>query len=286
MGTKRGIWLLENVPSGEFLGARLLSKEQVLLVFIYHHKDMKETLSEANKSTSTKLQEVWRKAGIPVKTEENIRAGIQKLYKEFQNLGKANSRNTDKANVKRQIWKGDLVELFDISWQNVMELTTLSEEDKAFLRSQREDRMSSSMTGVDNVFVSKIRTKCTKEDKKYSYKNKHYRAIAQMNNTVILETSAPSDEEDEFLPLAKKKLRSSPRLKPLDQTLTSTWDREQLSIRQASTSFIATAKSLGHDVSKIFVSPSTVYRARVANRRKMAIADAFSKSSFFGLALG
>ncbi|CAH1099025.1 unnamed protein product [Psylliodes chrysocephalus] len=88
------------------------------------------------------------------------------------------------------------------------------------------------------VFVSKIRTKCTKEDKNDSYKNKHYRAIAHMNKTVILEdssssSSAPSDEEDEFLPPAKKKLRSNPRLKPLDQTLTSTWDREQLSIRQA-----------------------------------------------------
>ena len=75
MGTKRGIWLLEKVPSDEFLGARLPSKEQVLLVFIYH-KEMKETLSNAAKSTSAKLQEVWRKANIPVKTEENIRAGI------------------------------------------------------------------------------------------------------------------------------------------------------------------------------------------------------------------
>ncbi|CAH1100008.1 unnamed protein product [Psylliodes chrysocephalus] len=64
---------------------------------------------------------------------------------------------------------------------------------------------------------------------------------------------------------AKKNLRSSPRIKPLDQTLTSTWDREQLSIKQASTSSIAIAKSLGHDV-----FPSTVYQARVVNRRKMA----------------
>ena len=42
---------------------------------------MKETLLDAAKSTSVKLQEVWRKANIPVKTE-NIRAGIQKLNKD------------------------------------------------------------------------------------------------------------------------------------------------------------------------------------------------------------
>ncbi|CAH1100911.1 unnamed protein product [Psylliodes chrysocephalus] len=94
--------------------------------------------------------------------------------------------------------------------------------------------------------------------------------------TVILKDSSSSslsvlsDEEDEFLPPAKKKLRSSSRLKPLDQTLTSTWNQEQFYSRQASTSFVVTAKSLGHDVSKIFVSPSIVYQARVVNRRKMA----------------
>nr|CAD7455598.1 unnamed protein product [Timema tahoe] len=85
------------------------------------------------------------------KMEENIQAGVQKLYKEYQNLGKEKSRNTDKANVKRQIWKGDLVELFDISRQNVMDMTSVSQEDKEFLRPQREDRMSSSMSGVDEL---------------------------------------------------------------------------------------------------------------------------------------
>ncbi|GBM66547.1 hypothetical protein AVEN_251968-1 [Araneus ventricosus] len=109
MGTKRGIWLVGKVSSSEFLRDRFRSKEQVLLVFIYHHKEMKETLSDAAKSTSTKLREVWWKANIPVKTEENISAGIQKLYREFQNLGKKKSRNTDKANVKQHIWKDDLV---------------------------------------------------------------------------------------------------------------------------------------------------------------------------------
>ncbi|XP_073986719.1 uncharacterized protein [Rhodnius prolixus] len=34
MGTKSGIWLLEKMPNDEFLGARLPSEEQVLLVFI------------------------------------------------------------------------------------------------------------------------------------------------------------------------------------------------------------------------------------------------------------
>lgn len=55
--------------------------------------------------------------------------------------------------MKRHICKGDLVELFDISRQSVMEMTTVSEEDKEFILSQREDRMSSSMIGVDKCFA-------------------------------------------------------------------------------------------------------------------------------------
>ncbi|GBN42947.1 Vitellogenin receptor [Araneus ventricosus] len=68
----------------------------------------------------------------------------------------------------------------------------------------------------------------------------------------------------EFSPPATKKLLSSPRLKPLDHTLTSTWDLEQLSIRPESTSFIETSKSLRNDV-----SPATIYQARAIKRSKM-----------------
>lgn len=46
-----------------------------------------------------------------------------------------------------------------------MDMNSVSQEDKKFLRLHREDRTSSSMGGVDKVFASKIRTKCTKEDK-------------------------------------------------------------------------------------------------------------------------
>ncbi|XP_077155302.1 uncharacterized protein LOC143817697 [Ranitomeya variabilis] len=104
---------------------------------------------------------------------------------------------------------------------------------------------------------------------------KHSKEIAKMHKTVIVEhsVSSPSSsihEEDEFSAPPVKKSYSGRRLKPLDHTLTATWDREQLSIRQASTSFIATAKSLGHDVSCISISPSTVFRARAINRRQMA----------------
>ena len=78
--------MLKKVPSDEFLGARLPSKK--LLVFIYHHNEIKKTLSNAAKSASDKLQEVRIKSNIPVKKKDNICAGIQRLYKDDQNLCK------------------------------------------------------------------------------------------------------------------------------------------------------------------------------------------------------
>lgn len=82
------------MQSGELFKVWLPSREQVLLCIMYPHKEMKETLSAAAKSTSIKLREVWRRANIPVMMEENISAGSQKLYKEYQTLGKENSRNS------------------------------------------------------------------------------------------------------------------------------------------------------------------------------------------------
>ena len=52
--------------------------------------------------------------------------------------------------------------------------------------------------------------------------------------------------------------------------LTSLWDREGLSVRQASASYIATAKSLGVDKSHLVISPSMVHRMRAKNRELYA----------------
>lgn len=51
--------------------------------------------------------------------------------------------------------------------------------------------MSLSKSGVNKVFASKIRTMC-KIVEKYSYTNKHCKAIAEINQTIILKDSSLS----------------------------------------------------------------------------------------------
>lgn len=72
--------------------------------------------------------------------------------------------------MKRQISKRELVNLFHISRRNVVDMTSVSQEDEKFLISQTEGRMSSLISAVDKVSASKIRTKGTKEEKRFIYK--------------------------------------------------------------------------------------------------------------------
>jgi len=76
-------WLLEKSSSQGFLGTRLPSWEDVLLVCFHHHQEQRETLPEAAKSTSLKLHEVWKKANLPVKVEHMIRRNIRNLHNDY-----------------------------------------------------------------------------------------------------------------------------------------------------------------------------------------------------------
>lgn len=46
--------------------------------------------------------------------------------------------------MKRQLWRGDLVELFNFFRQDMMVMHGVLQADKAFIKSQGEARMSSS----------------------------------------------------------------------------------------------------------------------------------------------
>lgn len=75
--------------------------------------------------------------------------------------------------------------------------------DKDFLILQREDRMKSSMSGVDKTFSSKIAQKVKKQEKNNAFKEKHNTEIAESTSVVNLEqnssSSSSSDEDAEFI---------------------------------------------------------------------------------------
>ncbi|KAG0704764.1 hypothetical protein GWK47_002736 [Chionoecetes opilio] len=274
------MWLLDKAPEPDILGARLSSREQVFFFFMYQHHVFKKTVPDSVSATSEKLKAIWDKAKLTTKTDANIRKNVKNLFEEYQALKKDQNRITDGAELKRKIWKGDLEDLFDISSADVLERRDILDEDKSFLISQREDRSSSSMAGVDVAEVAKEKKKKEAAKKLENRKRKQEAKTERLLEKVPYprsglsssSTTSSEDDDGDFKAPATKLSRRAPTNKlSLNIELTSAWDREGLSVRQASSAYIATAKDLGHDVSQLVISPSTVHRARTRNRETLAI---------------
>ncbi|KAG0726283.1 hypothetical protein GWK47_036923 [Chionoecetes opilio] len=134
------MWLLDIAPEPDILGARLPSREQVFLFFMYQHHVFKKTVPDSVSATSEKLKAIWGKAKLTTKTDANIRKNVKNLFEEYQALKKDRNRITDGAELKQKIWKGYLEDIFDISSADVLERRDILDEDKSFLILQREDR--------------------------------------------------------------------------------------------------------------------------------------------------
>lgn len=65
-----------------------------------------------------------------------IRRNIRNLYNEYVRLKKEAKRETLAAVTKREVWKGDLQDVFDIASGKIAE-TNVPKEDLAFLELQR-----------------------------------------------------------------------------------------------------------------------------------------------------
>ena len=209
-----------------------------------------------------------------------IRRNIRNLYNEYLSLKKEGKRETPAAVTKREVWKGDLQDVFDIASDKIAE-TNVPEEDLAFLEMQREDRQSCSMGSVDKVHASAVAKKADEIKKRKMRKKKHEAEVKKLFKKVPLEETSDSSSvfsgssvSDEDFQGCRSPAKSPRRRRPSKNTmspvLTTTWDRENLSCRQAAASFVATASSLGHDVLEISCSASTVHRMRRRNRETEA----------------
>ncbi|KAG0715570.1 Seipin [Chionoecetes opilio] len=62
------LWLIDKAPIDEITGARLPSKEQVLLRYYHHHREMGKTASGSRKAVVEEVLPFWSRAGIPTTT--------------------------------------------------------------------------------------------------------------------------------------------------------------------------------------------------------------------------
>ncbi|KAG0719245.1 hypothetical protein GWK47_050879 [Chionoecetes opilio] len=150
------LWLIDKAPIDEITGARLPSKEQVLLRYYHHHREMGKTASGSRKAVVEEVLPFWSRAGIPTTTVIHAGTKLSKLVKAYNDFKKNKNKDRPKHRMDEEIFKGDLQEIFDLAHSSSLQRADVKDEDKEFLRSQREDRGESSMAGIDLVTAKKV----------------------------------------------------------------------------------------------------------------------------------
>ncbi|KAG0710354.1 hypothetical protein GWK47_022985 [Chionoecetes opilio] len=82
------LWLIDKAPIDEITGARLPSKEQVLLRYYHHHREMRKTASGSRKAVVEEVLPFWSRAGIPTTTVIHAGRKLSKLVKAYNDLKK------------------------------------------------------------------------------------------------------------------------------------------------------------------------------------------------------
>lgn len=159
------IWLIGQ--TSDTLKASVLPSKREAMALFMHYKN-KQTVRDALAFTAVDIMHVWEKAHIPTSLKERVIKKLNAIYNEWIKL-KKNKENKKKQSqsllMKQTNWNKSLDELFDIAHSDAFSLIKI-EEDKEFLRLQRQSGRKGRMTSVDKKLVDSERKTCEKEKKK------------------------------------------------------------------------------------------------------------------------
>jgi len=178
------------------------TKSDVIRSLLFHHLEKNLTLQHSIRCTIEELFVIWRMARIP--HQHSGEKKLIKLYSTYQLLKKNRAKALESYRIKEQLFKGELLELFDLSTKDAMETMT-NEEDKQFLAMQREDVASSSMTGVDRKQAEKEAKKIARDKATDRRKPKAPATLQQeaawgssLAISTDSSTSEDTDDDEEF----------------------------------------------------------------------------------------
>ncbi|KAG0711472.1 hypothetical protein GWK47_020550 [Chionoecetes opilio] len=245
--TRERAWWLIGHPECEITRARLPSKGQVLRKFDFHHGIEKKTKSVAAKEMIEAVFLIWRRAGILTSA---LRTAKEKLLSLVAN--------------------------------DALDRMTV-EEDKAFLRSQREDRATSSMAGLDCVTVEAQERKKEREPAEEMRKERSKKEKEAMTSVVLSDrltsssSSAAGETDDSDVDFTgpshpkRSKVEGVKSTALLSADITSTLDRKfKVLDRVAMGTMGAFATASRQDLGSLSLSRSTIRRHRIRNREAIA----------------
>ncbi|KAK2575365.1 hypothetical protein KPH14_001258, partial [Odynerus spinipes] len=274
---KQSVFLI-GLPSHQINGAKLPSNRQVLAVLFYGIREVKLTVSESANVVIRECIIFWEKARIPTKAFPNCVKKLVDLYHVWRELQKNCKKTQDTFKNRENNFKRGLENLFDIAHADAFERMKI-EEDKVFLKKQREPGRPGYLGGVDKKLADKEerarQRRLDEEERKL--RQRELLAVASTSTTHNLEHSQDSDEEQILNSEVSLVEVSCPetsskrgRKNLITPKLVAALDRCQLSIRDSVYILHAVVEALGLSTDDFPINKSSIQRIRTQTRKSRA----------------
>lgn len=268
------------------MGNKLPSNQQVLQLFLFNHENLKKTIRDSAKVTFLEVKSFWIRARIPIRREQKCIEKIMTLHKKWTALKKNFKRKSSKTQCDNErLFQNSLEDLFDIAHGHALKLIKI-EEDRRFLKAQREKGRRGSLAGIDQALAASEKKRLIQEVKEKDRAMKEFKR-KQETGTVVFPSSdsefdgdeageedhKDNDKDNDIIFKATSKCCEPPKKKrksAITGTLSMALDRCNVSDRKATFILAESAKALCKDAEQLVLSRSTVRRRRQDVREKEA----------------
>lgn len=178
---KRNIAMIGHV-SHQVSGAKLPSNRQVLKVFFYNMRFVNLSAKESAALTIDAVLIFWQQARIPTRRKDKCSDKIHKMYEDWKVL---NKKKVDQMSVEMKTKHDDFIvgldDLFDIAAADALS-TMRNEEDKEFLRKQRQKGRPGAMLGIDAKLSGKEKRSKLRMEKEEERRLRHEQASTSQHS--------------------------------------------------------------------------------------------------------
>ena len=276
---KTEIWLIGGTED-HFSCAKLPSRGEVLKVLFDFHIQKEHSLNDSVKETVTMILQIWERARIPTRAKNHLWDQLRRLHKEWQGLKKNITRKSATEEGKRDAFRDSLDNVFDIAHEQAMTMIKI-EEDRQFLKAQREKGRHGSIAGIDVKLAKQEERALARSAAVAVREEQHHASSAAVTDVVVLDSSseetalsADSSEEEPKKPSTSSgsRRRKRGKISVVTREVAAALDRTKTSSRNATYIFsaMATSDQFTAPVSELMISPSSVQRARKVQRAALA----------------
>ena len=192
------VWLVGKATN-QLSSARLATKGDAIRCLLFYHLEEYLTVKDSIHRTIEDISMIWSKARIPTQRIDSGERKLKKLYDEYQLLKVNRTKAYESCRFKEQMFKDDLMELFDLATKNALDIMT-NNEDRQFLTMQREDVTSSSMAGVDRNLAEREARKRARIEANENRKIRETEKLQQEETfgpALDISSSSKSEDEDD-----------------------------------------------------------------------------------------